>query len=398
MLNTTAPIAAGPVPAVAAEGPQDGAGCAFAQALDQAEAQQREAGQADGAETTRRPDGRRTPARADALQRQTAAAADVVSGRAAAHEGDAAPEAAAPAESGDHSHAEVLSIDPTPLELSAWVSALPLPPPPAAPAAAPAGEAPVEATRPRAPRAAVAAAAPAITSEAAAAPEPDKGRATTAQPRAGNRNLSEPAGAQGPVMADTASPADPARPVTATHDGAMASTAAAAVGAQPSSLPAAAVAGHPTRSAEPGTPLLAELRAAVGSDQFAPALGARLSVLVRDGIEHAQLRLNPAELGPIEVRIDVDGPRAQVDFSAAHATTRQALQDAVPALASALRENGLTLTGGGVFEQPREQRGDTSPRDMRQTPASTDRGIGDTPPATAARGAPRARGVLDLYA
>ncbi len=99
-------------------------------------------------------------------------------------------------------------------------------------------------------------------------------------------------------------------------------------------------------------PLQAELRAPVGSNEFAPALGSQLSVMVRDGIEHAQLKLNPAEMGPIEVRISLDGTQAQVDFSAAHAATRQALQDAVPALAGALRENGLTLTGGGVFEQP----------------------------------------------
>ena len=36
--------------------------------------------------------------------------------------------------------------------------------------------------------------------------------------------------------------------------------------------------------------------------EFAPALGAQLSVLVRDGVEHAQLQLNPAEMGPIEVQ------------------------------------------------------------------------------------------------
>jgi flagellar hook-length control protein FliK len=144
--------------------------------------------------------------------------------------------------------------------------------------------------------------------------------------------------------------------------------------------------------------LQTEVRAPVASDEFAPELGARLSVLVRDGIEHAQLRLNPADLGPIEVRIDLDGQRAQVDFSAAHATTRQALQDAVPALAGALREQGLTLTGGGVFEQPREQRGEGSPRDARQAAASKDRSADDARPVITAPRVPRARGVVDIYA
>lgn len=402
MLNPTAPIAAGQLAAVAAEGPQDEAGTAFAQVLDQAEAQQREAGHGECVETARRPDGRRMPAHADARQRPAAAAADVVPGQAAAADGHVAPVAPAPAESDDDSLAEALPVDPTPLELTAWVSSLPLPPQPAAPKAAPSGEATAEAlagaTTQRPAHTPITPAAATAASDAPAAPAPDKDRATAAPAHAGTRTLPEPAGDRGPAMADTASRPDAARPMTASHDGPMTPAATAAVGAQPLGLPTAAAADHPTRSTESGTALLAELRAAVGSDEFAPALGARLSVLVRDGIEHAQLKLNPAELGPIEVRIDLDGSRAQVDFSAAHATTRQALQDAVPALASALRENGLTLTGGGVFEQPREQRGDTLPNQPRHTSMTAGRTSDDMLPAAIAPRPSRTRGVLDVYA
>ncbi len=148
----------------------------------------------------------------------------------------------------------------------------------------------------------------------------------------------------------------------------------------------------------PAKPFQAEVFAPLGSPQFAPALGSQLSVLVRDGIEHAQLKLNPADMGPIEVRISLDGSQAQVDFSAAHAGTRQILQDAVPALASALRESGLTLTGGGVFDQAREQRGD-APRDPspQRMPGFEEARDSSLPLASAAR-PDRARGVVDLYA
>ncbi len=142
----------------------------------------------------------------------------------------------------------------------------------------------------------------------------------------------------------------------------------------------------------------AELRALVGSNEFAPALGSQLSVMVRDGVEHAQLKLNPAEMGPIEVRISLDGTQAQVDFSAAHAATRQALQDAVPALASALRENGLTLTGGGVFEQAREQRGDARQDGSRSASGAPGGPLDGAAGASPAPRMPRARGVVDLYA
>jgi flagellar hook-length control protein FliK len=162
-------------------------------------------------------------------------------------------------------------------------------------------------------------------------------------------------------------------------------------------LPPAWISAAP-RGADPAAPLQAELRPHVGSQEFAPALGSQLSVMVRNGIELAQLRLNPAELGPIEVRISIDGTQAQIDFSAASAMTRQALQEAVPALASALRESGLTLSGGGVFEQTREQRGDQRQDGTRH--GSRSQGAGVEPPAGAAAAVPtaRTRGVVDLYA
>lgn len=140
----------------------------------------------------------------------------------------------------------------------------------------------------------------------------------------------------------------------------------------------------------------AELAEPVGSPRFAPALGARVVTLVRDGVEQAQVRLNPAELGPIAVHIRVDGTRAEVEFSAAHALTRQALQDAVPALAGALRESGLTLAGGGVFEQPRESRdADAAPRGEPGA-RSGPHGSAESPTAVPARA--RARGIVDLFA
>lgn len=148
-------------------------------------------------------------------------------------------------------------------------------------------------------------------------------------------------------------------------------------------------------------PLQAALHAAPGSPEFAPALGAQLNVLARDGIQHAELQLNPAELGPIGVHIRLDGNTALVDFHAAHATTRAALEQAVPALASALSDAGLTLSGGGVFQQPREPRhaqhgSGEAARSARVMHG--ERGESNDAALAPAAGSARARGVLDLYA
>ncbi len=104
-------------------------------------------------------------------------------------------------------------------------------------------------------------------------------------------------------------------------------------------------------------PATFDVQAPVGSAAFAAEAGYQLSVLVQGGIETAQLQLNPAEMGPVTVQIVLDGQNAQVLLTASEASTRQALEASMPELASNLREAGLTLTGGGVFEQPNRHTG-----------------------------------------
>ena len=55
------------------------------------------------------------------------------------------------------------------------------------------------------------------------------------------------------------------------------------------------------------------------------------------------------------MQIVVDGSQAQVSFHAVQAETRQALEQSLPDLAAALQSQGLTLSGGGVFQQAQQQ-------------------------------------------
>src|SRR6185436_20526917 len=84
--------------------------------------------------------------------------------------------------------------------------------------------------------------------------------------------------------------------------------------------------------------------------------------LAGNGVQRAELHLNPAEMGPVSVQIVVDGAHARVDFGADLAASRQAIENGLPELASALRDAGLTLTGGGVSQHARGQsQGDGTP-------------------------------------
>ncbi len=138
----------------------------------------------------------------------------------------------------------------------------------------------------------------------------------------------------------------------------------------------------------------AQLSAQLFSAEFAPALGVQISTLTRNGIPEARLHLNPAELGPIAVQIELDGRTAQVVLSASHAETRLVLEQAMPQLASALRDAGFSMSGGGVFQQPQQR----EPRANDGTTHSAGDGADNGLTPTTMTLARVQRGVVDVYA
>ena len=170
----------------------------------------------------------------------------------------------------------------------------------------------------------------------------------------------------------------------------------------------------PGAFAAPAVPAAAEVHLAAppGSADFGPQVSSQISTFVRDGIEHARLHLNPAEMGPVSVQIQLDGQTARVHLSAENPHTRQALEQALHLLAGSLHEAGLTLTGGGVFERPRQGDGAQAQADAgagngtgNGTGGQRQRSDGDSDghhlDALRAGTAPlpaRRRGVVDLVA
>jgi len=212
------------------------------------------------------------------------------------------------------------------------------------------------------------------------------GPATPARPEPGPVAEPPSAAAAGAAERQAASAAQlpvealqPAAPAVPTAAPQMAAAPGAAVATVAPDKAEATIAAHPT------------------SADFAPQLGARVATFVRDGIEHARLQLHPAELGPVQVQIQLEGNNAQVMMGAEHPLTRQALEQSLPMLAAALREAGLTLAGGGVFEQARQGQG-SGAGGGRSDGSSSGRSTGDAeaPPTRAQQ--PRSRGVVDLVA
>ena len=145
------------------------------------------------------------------------------------------------------------------------------------------------------------------------------------------------------------------------------------------------------------------------SPAFGPALGHQLDVWMKGGVQHAEVQLSPQDLGPIRVRIEMDGAQTRVHMSADVQSTRDALQQAMPDLSQQLGQVGISLTGGGVSDQPAFQQSQAqanadggfggSGRQGAGGPAGgTSGGIEDIALASAARQQAQRRGLLDMYA
>ncbi len=81
------------------------------------------------------------------------------------------------------------------------------------------------------------------------------------------------------------------------------------------------------------------------------ALSERLQWLVSNRFTGAELKLNPAELGPLEVRIKLDQDVANITFLSQHAVVREALDAALPRLRELMEQGGVTLAEVSVEQQ-----------------------------------------------
>ncbi|GAB5413224.1 MAG: hypothetical protein Cons2KO_08270 [Congregibacter sp.] len=98
--------------------------------------------------------------------------------------------------------------------------------------------------------------------------------------------------------------------------------------------------------------------------QFTGELGARVKVLLREGVKEARLQLHPAELGRLQVTINTEGDQARVVFSAETAAARDAIEQSIPRLREMLEQNGLQLAHAdvdqGAFGQSGSEQGDAN--------------------------------------
>lgn len=134
----------------------------------------------------------------------------------------------------------------------------------------------------------------------------------------------------------------------------------------------------------------------LGAEDFDDAIGARVGWLADQKIGHAHIKISPNDLGPIDVRLQLDGDKVHASFTSAHAEVRHALESTLPRLREMLNEQGFQLGQADVGQQQTAREGHAGD-------GGSGRGGSDGKPALADTTVSpaqlmRQRGLLDAYA
>ena len=87
-----------------------------------------------------------------------------------------------------------------------------------------------------------------------------------------------------------------------------------------------------------------------GKADWGQGMGKQILWMVNQNISSAEFRLNPANLGPLEVRINMDNDQVNVAFSSRHADVRDAVEQALPKLREMFEDKGLSLSDADVSQ------------------------------------------------
>jgi hypothetical protein len=136
-----------------------------------------------------------------------------------------------------------------------------------------------------------------------------------------------------------------------------------------------------------------KVAAGVDTAQFGQGVADRVSLMMDGNLTSAKLQVNPPALGPIEVRIALQGGHAQVSFSSHSAVTRDALESSSEKLREMLGSQGFSSVGVDISQRSFQER-------LPQSQAYETAPGGDAPllaqaPLAMSRSA---SGLLDAYA
>lgn len=140
----------------------------------------------------------------------------------------------------------------------------------------------------------------------------------------------------------------------------------------------------------------------VRDQEWASDFGQKVVWLASSDKQSAQLTLNPAQMGPIEISLDIENGNASVSFASANAEVRDAIESALPRLREMFASAGIELGQTNVGAESSRQQAENGQQRPGSSRPTADNAIlaSDTAAALPTRGflAQRGNGLVDLFA
>jgi flagellar hook-length control protein FliK len=137
-------------------------------------------------------------------------------------------------------------------------------------------------------------------------------------------------------------------------------------------------------------------------NRWAQDFSERIVWVARNDQQVAQINISPAQLGPVQITLNMNGDQASIAFASPHAEVRKAIEDAMPNLREMLSSAGISLGQSNVGAQLQQQQRDTAALFTNGNRSAGETAIlpADSRSGSISTGLPiqRGRGLVDLFA
>jgi len=93
-----------------------------------------------------------------------------------------------------------------------------------------------------------------------------------------------------------------------------------------------------------------QLDTPVGTSRWGQDFSQRIQWVVNQSMSGAQIKLNPQNMGPVEVRVQMQNDQISLSFTAQHGATREAIEAALPRLREVFSEQNINMADVDISE------------------------------------------------
>lgn len=155
-----------------------------------------------------------------------------------------------------------------------------------------------------------------------------------------------------------------------------------------------------TSTTSPAIPHDISIDQQVGQPKWNNDFAQKIVWLTTQHNQTAEIRLNPAHLGPVEITLNIMQDQATAQFSSPHLAVREAIEAALPKLREMMAENGIELgnvtVGADSFQQ--ENRQQQAQHSAKSADSRYDPGMESATPIETTMVSHRHQGMVNTFA